>query len=56
MGRYVEVQDRQRVLLLPECLEDDIAEDTLKHWMAPFTFAAEEQPLSRDGDRDQPPT
>lgn len=27
MGRYVEGQDRQQVTLLPECLEDYIAED-----------------------------
>ena len=27
MGRYVEGQDRHQVTLLPECLEDYIAED-----------------------------
>lgn len=28
MSRYIEGQDRQQVTLLPECLDDFIAEDT----------------------------
>lgn len=36
MGRYVQGSDRQQVTLLPECLDDYIAEDNPVRVVEPF--------------------